>query len=124
MMNYLLSMLDEYQQRLYAGLEALRRGRGGERLLALITGLSEEAIVTGQKELQQAALGKQDEPPVDPQVELDRKMALYHDIRGKPVSPIAFVKDQKPEGKRLDLYPCRPEPATPRRNQNSPNPQR
>jgi hypothetical protein len=97
-MNYLLSTLNESQQRLYAGLEALKRGRGSERLLALITGLSEEAIVTGQQELHQAALGKQADPPVDPQIVLDCKMALYQDIRGKPVSPIAFVKDHKTRG--------------------------
>jgi hypothetical protein len=96
LINYVLSTLDERQQRLYAGLEALKRGHGGERLLALITGLSEETIVTGRQELRQAALGQQDEPPVDPKAELDRKMSLWQDIRqAKPCSGNHFFKDRK-----------------------------
>jgi hypothetical protein len=54
-MRTFLATLDDRQQRLYAGLEARIRGRGGERLLAQITGLDEVAIIAGQRELEQAA---------------------------------------------------------------------
>jgi len=53
LMKCFFAILGERQKRLYAGLEATKRGKGGGKLLALITGLSEETIVLGQRELQQ-----------------------------------------------------------------------
>ena len=52
-MNLLLSRLDEQQRRWYLALEANRLGPSSEKLLALISGLSEKTIVRGQLELQQ-----------------------------------------------------------------------
>ena len=50
-MNLFLSRLDEAQRRCYVALEADRLGRGGERLLAQITGLDEKTIRRGRAEL-------------------------------------------------------------------------
>ncbi len=50
-MNLFLSRLDEAQRRWYVALEADRLGRGGERLLAQITGLDEKTIRRGRAEL-------------------------------------------------------------------------
>jgi len=51
-LNVLLSRLDEPQRRWLAALEAQRIGRGGDRLLALVTGLNVETIRRGRRELE------------------------------------------------------------------------
>jgi len=48
-----LSTLDERQRRLYAGLESLRLGHGGDRRLAELTGLDVHTIAKGRAELLQ-----------------------------------------------------------------------
>jgi hypothetical protein len=53
-MNFFLSTLDERQRRLYVGLEAKRLGHGGDRRLAMITGLSVDTIAKGRRELEKA----------------------------------------------------------------------
>jgi hypothetical protein len=53
-MNFLMSILDEHQRRLYAGFESTQLGYGGDRRMALITGLSVHTIATGRQELEQA----------------------------------------------------------------------
>lgn len=53
-MNFLLSTLDERQRRLYAGLESKKIGHGGDRQIAMITGLSVNTIAKGRRELEQA----------------------------------------------------------------------
>jgi len=45
------SMLDEKQRRLYAGLESLRIGHGGDRQVARLLALNEKTIAKGRKEL-------------------------------------------------------------------------
>ena len=45
------SLLDEQQRRLYAGLESLQQGRGGDRRLAEILGLGEQTVARGRREL-------------------------------------------------------------------------
>ena len=50
-MNLLLSRLGEAERRWYAAVEANRRGRGGARLVAQITGLDEKTIRRGQAEV-------------------------------------------------------------------------
>ena len=59
-MNLFVSLLDERQRRWYAALESTRIGHGGDRLVALITGLDEKTIRRGRAEL---ALGLA--PPPD-----------------------------------------------------------
>src|SRR5438874_5389421 len=49
--NLLLSRLHEAERRWYAAVEANRRGRGGTRLVAQITGLDEKTIRRGQEEV-------------------------------------------------------------------------
>jgi hypothetical protein len=45
------SLLDEQQRRLYAGLESLKQGHGGDRRLAEILGLDEQTVARGRQEL-------------------------------------------------------------------------
>ncbi len=45
------SLLDEKQRRLYAGLESLRRGHGGDRKIAGLLGLDAETVARGRREL-------------------------------------------------------------------------
>ena len=45
------SLLDEQQRRLYAGVESLKQGHGGDRQLAEILGLDEETVARGRREL-------------------------------------------------------------------------
>jgi len=48
------SLLDEQQRRLYAGLESLKQGHGGDRKLAQVLGLDEETVARGRQELLEA----------------------------------------------------------------------
>lgn len=50
-LNLLLSRLDEQQRRWLVALESQKVGRGGDRLLALMTGLNVETIRRGRREL-------------------------------------------------------------------------
>lgn len=45
------SLLDEQQRRLFAGLESLQRGHGGDRQLAELLGLNEDTVARGRREL-------------------------------------------------------------------------
>lgn len=45
------SLLDEQQRRLYAGVESLKQGHGGDRTLSEILGLDEETVARGRREL-------------------------------------------------------------------------
>jgi hypothetical protein len=53
-MNFFLSTLDEHQRLLYVGLESKKLGRGGDRQLAVITGMSVDTIAKGRHELEGA----------------------------------------------------------------------
>ena len=55
-LNKLLSTMDERQQRLMAGYESHQLGHGGDRRLALITGLHVHTIAKGRHELAQSDL--------------------------------------------------------------------
>jgi hypothetical protein len=57
LMNLFVSRLDEDHRRWYVALEALEHGHGGDRLLALITGLNVETIRRGRRELAQSLAG-------------------------------------------------------------------
>ena len=48
-----LSLLDEKQRRLYAGLEALRTGRGGDQQIAKLLGMHPQTVAKGRHELLQ-----------------------------------------------------------------------
>lgn len=51
-MNLFAGTLDEKQRRLFAGLEANRRGYGGQTRVATILGISEPTVRRGQRELE------------------------------------------------------------------------
>lgn len=58
------SLLDEQQRRLYAGLESLKLGRGGDRVLAELLGLDPHTVAKGRQELlrQQVERGRVRQP--------------------------------------------------------------
>ena len=51
-----LSLLDERQRRLFAGLESMLLGWGGDRRMAEVTGLDAHTIAKGRRELLEADL--------------------------------------------------------------------
>jgi hypothetical protein len=51
LINLLLSRLDEDHRRWYVAIEPMKKGRGGDRLLSLITGFNVETIRRGRREL-------------------------------------------------------------------------
>jgi hypothetical protein len=55
-MNLFLSRLEEQQRRWYVALESRRVGHGGDRLLALITGMNVRTIRRGRRELEHSLL--------------------------------------------------------------------
>ncbi len=57
-LNLILSRLDEQQRRWVAAREARRRGHGGIRQVAEITGLHPETIRIGRDELQEELVGR------------------------------------------------------------------
>jgi hypothetical protein len=50
-MAFFMSLLDERQRRLFAALESLRRGRGGDQAVARATGMDPHTIAKGRQEL-------------------------------------------------------------------------
>lgn len=52
-MAFFMSRLDERQRRLFAALESLRLGRGGDQAVARVTGMDPHTIAKGRQELQE-----------------------------------------------------------------------
>ena len=83
LLNLVLSRLDEQQRRWLAGWEAVRRGHGGIRHVAEITGLHAETIRRGRDEL---AKGLADRPsdrvrlPGGGRPRVEKKIPLCHRI--------------------------------------------
>jgi len=50
--NLFLGRLDEQQRRLYAAIESIKHGHGGDVLLSRITGMNVDTIRRGRRELQ------------------------------------------------------------------------
>lgn len=57
-MNLLVSRMNEQQRRWYVGLESMRVGHGGDKLLAEITGLHPETVRQGRRELESDLSGR------------------------------------------------------------------
>lgn len=53
-MKLFMSMLNEKQKRLFAGLEANRIGHGGQKIVAEILGMDIQTVRRGQRELEQS----------------------------------------------------------------------
>jgi hypothetical protein len=47
-----VGLLDEKERRLYAGLESLKQGRGGDRQIAALLGIHPQTVARGRRELQ------------------------------------------------------------------------
>lgn len=56
-LRLLMSRLDEQQRRWLAGVEALRLGRGGEVLVATLTGLDRKTVRRGRREVEAGLRG-------------------------------------------------------------------
>ena len=52
-MAFFMSLLDERQRRLFAALESMRLGRGGDQAVARATGMDPHTIAKGRQELQE-----------------------------------------------------------------------
>jgi hypothetical protein len=52
-----LSLLDEKQGRLYAGLESIKQGHGGDKKIARLFGLDVHTVAKGRKELWSGEIG-------------------------------------------------------------------
>ena len=46
-----VSLLDEWQRRLFAGLESLKCGQGGDRRIATLLGIDPSTVATGRRQL-------------------------------------------------------------------------
>jgi hypothetical protein len=60
-MNLLMSRLDEQQRRWYAAVESDKIGYGGDSQVSRITGLNEETIRRGRRELAAQLMGRPEE---------------------------------------------------------------
>ena len=56
-LRLLMSRLDEQQRRWLAGVECLRIGRGGEVLVAMLTGLDRKTVRRGRREVEAGLRG-------------------------------------------------------------------
>lgn len=72
-LNRLLSTLDEQQRRLLAGYESSRLGHGGDRRLALITGLDVHTIAKGRYELAHFQSGERVRAPGAGRTRVEKK---------------------------------------------------
>lgn len=52
----MFNLLDERQRRLFAGLESLRFGHGGDRKVAYVLGLSPTTVAAGRRQLLEGGL--------------------------------------------------------------------
>ena len=51
------ALLDEQQRRLFAGLESIRLGRGGDTLVAKLVGVNVQTVAKGRKQLLERDVG-------------------------------------------------------------------
>ncbi len=72
-LNRLLSTMDEQQRRLLTGYESSRLGHGGDRRLALITGLDVHTIAKGRHELEHFQPGERIRAPGAGRARVEKK---------------------------------------------------
>lgn len=72
-LNFFLSILDERQRRLYVGLESKTLGHGGDRQMAIITGLNVNTIAKGRCELEQAEASDRIRTPGGGRLRVEKK---------------------------------------------------
>ncbi|MBK8977641.1 MAG: ISAzo13 family transposase [Planctomycetes bacterium] len=97
-----LSTLDEKQRRLFAGLESLRVGRGGDRRIADLTGMDVHTIARGRHELETRDLqldrirrpggGRRSLEKETPQLIGAIEKLLIHDTAGDPITGLKWTR--------------------------------
>jgi hypothetical protein len=118
-MNLLMSTLDEHQRRLYAGLESARLGYGGDRRIALITGLNVHTIAKGRQELEQASLSDRIRAPGSGRWRVEKKDPTITTVLDRLVEnetvgdPDHSIKWKSKSLRRLSAALGEPHPASP-----------
>jgi hypothetical protein len=91
-----LSMLNRHQRKLFAAVESSRHGRGGDVRASLITGLAEETVRSGRRQMGELLAGRPLKKPVwragRPRIELKHpgiiaalEEMLADDVAGDPM---------------------------------------
>lgn len=94
------SLLDEQQRRLFAGIESLRLGRGGERQLGEFLGLDPHTVARGRQQLldQNIELGRSRRPGAGrkaggpPEILTVIERLLEHDTAGDPITGLKWSR--------------------------------
>ena len=95
------SLLDERQRRLYAGLESLKLGHGGDRRIAAVLGLDPSTVARGRQQLLDEDVERVrvrrrggGRPPTEKtaQVIAAIEAAMHHDIAGDPITGIRWTR--------------------------------
>ena len=101
--NVVMSRLDEQQRRWYAAVEANRRGHGGTKLVSQITGLDEQTICRGRRELALDLVGRPEDrirlpgagrPKVErkePSIEEELLELVSDEVAGEPQSTKRWI---------------------------------
>jgi hypothetical protein len=101
--NVFLATLNRRQRRLYAAVESNRRGRGGDRLMAQVTGMCESTIRSGRLQLADPLEGKPPKRPVwragrprtekkNPGIIAALETMLADDVAGDPMNEKKWVR--------------------------------
>ena len=95
------SLLDEQQRRLYAGLESLKLGHGGDQQLAQFLGLDAHTVARGRQELlaqnvafervRKAGGGRKSMEKKNPNVVHAIQLLLQHDTAGDPITGLKWT---------------------------------
>ena len=96
------SLLDERQRRLYAGLESLKCGWGGDTRIAGLLGIDPGTVARGRKQLLAQDVERRrvrrpggGRPPLEkktPEVIAAIEAALQHDVAGDPITGIRWTR--------------------------------
>jgi hypothetical protein len=96
------SLLDEQQRRLYAGLESLKLGRGGDRQLADFLDLDPHTVARGRQQLlaqdvevdraRRAGAGRKPVEKKTPEIIDAIEILLEHDTAGDPITGLKWTR--------------------------------
>ena len=96
------SLLDEQQRRLYAGLESLKLGRGGDRQLADFLDLDPHTVARGRQQLlaqdvevdraRKAGAGRKRVEKKTPEIVDAIEILLEHDTAGDPITGLKWTR--------------------------------
>ena len=96
------SLLDEQQRRLYAGLESLKLGRGGDRQLADFLDLDPHTVARGRQQLlaqdvevdraRRAGGGRKRGGKKTPEIIDAIEILLEHDTAGDPITGLKWTR--------------------------------